>query len=219
MSFGVKVEVWGDYALFSRPEMKTERVSYDVMTPSAARGLLSAIYWHPGLDWMVGKIYVCNKIKVANIRRNEVKSKLLGSKAYSAMHGATDELCLVTTDDIQQRASMVLKDVHYVIEAHFVMTPQANSSDNEGKFCDIFWRRVEKGQFYHQPVFGCREFPANFKPFEGETVETSYPNEEKDLGYMLYGIDYSDMKNITPLFFRAVLQNGILDLRNCEVHK
>ncbi len=219
MSFGVKIEVWGDYALFSRPEMKTERVSYDIMTPSAARGILEAIYWHPGLVWSIDKIHVCREIKFANIRRNEVKSKISANKMRSAMNGSQEELYLVTANDIQQRASMILKDVRYVIEAHFELTEKANESDNEGKFCDIFKRRLQKGQFYHQPYFGCREFPANFKPFEEDKVSTVYENEEKDLGYMLYDMDYTDKNNIMPLFFRAVLKDGVLDLRDCEVHR
>lgn len=219
MSFGVKVEVWGDYAMFSRPEMKTERVSYDMMTPSAARGILEAIYWHPGLMWIIDKIHVCHEIKFANIRRNEVKSKISAHKMRSAMNGSREELYLVTANDIQQRASMILKDVRYVIEAHFELTTKANESDNEGKFCDIFKRRLQKGQFYHQPYFGCREFSANFKPFEEDKVPTVYENEEKDLGYMLYDMNYTDKNNIMPLFFRAVLKDGVLDLRDCEVHR
>jgi len=219
MSFGVKIEVWGDYALFSRPEMKTERVSYDIMTPSAARGILEAIYWHPGLAWAIDKIHVCHEIQFANIRRNEVKSKISANKMRSAMNGSQEELYLVTAKDIQQRASMILKDVRYVIEAHFELTKKANESDNEGKFCDIFKRRLQKGQFYHQPYFGCREFPANFKPFEEDKVSTVYENEEKDLGYMLYDMDYTDKNDIMPLFFRAVLKDGVLDLRDCEVHR
>lgn len=219
MGFGFKIEVWGDYALFSRAEMKTERVSYDIITPSAARGILEAIYWHPGLKWVIDKIYVCNKIKFINIRRNEVKSKISASKVRSVMNGTQDELYIATSYDIQQRAAMVLKDVHYIIEAHFEITDKANKTDNEGKFCDIFKRRLEKGQFYHQPYMGCREFAANFKPFDGDAVNTEYKNEEKDLGFMLYDLDYSDQNNIVPLFFRAVLKDGILDLQNCEVHK
>lgn len=219
MSFGVKVEVWGDYALFSRPELKTERVSYDIMTPSAARGILEAIYWHPGLTWVIDKIHVCHEIKFANIRRNEVKSKISANKMRSAMNGSQEELYLVTANDIQQRASMILKDVRYVIEAHFALTKKANKSDNEGKFCDIFKRRLQKGQFYHQPYFGCREFSVNFKPFEEDKVSTVYENEEKDLGYMLYDMDYTDKNDIIPLFFRAVLKDGVLDLRDCEVHR
>lgn len=213
----VKVEVWGDYACFTRPEMKVERVSYDVMTPSAARGLLEAIYWHPGLMWCIDKIYVLNPIAFTNIRRNEVKSKISARNVNSVMSGAKDELFISTSDDIQQRAALVLKNVRYVIEAHFEMTGKAAQSDNEGKFCDIMKRRLEKGQCYHQPCLGCREFPANFRRWDGGEIETAYPEEEKDLGFMLFDMNYTDPENITPKFFRAKLKNGVLDLKDCEV--
>lgn len=219
MSYGIKVEVWGDYALFSRPEMKTERVSYDIMTPSAARGLLEAIYWHPGMCYEIDQIYVCNPIRFANVRRNEVSTKLLASAARSVMQHGKGELYLSAADTIQQRASMILKDVRYVIAAHFVMTDKANATDNEGKFCDIIKRRLKRGQCYHQPYFGCREFPANFRLCEEETIKTAYEGQQKDLGYMLYDLDYSDLRNIQPMFFRASLENGVLDLRDCEVHR
>ena len=142
----ISVEVWGDYACFSRPEMKVERVSYDVMTPSAARGLLEAIYWHPGMKWVVDRIHVCAPIRFTNIRRNEVKDTLSARKAQSVMEKG-GELYLATPDSIQQRAAMVLRDVRYVIDAHFEMTTRATPTDNPGKFQDIMRRRVEKGQF------------------------------------------------------------------------
>ena len=159
----ILVEVWGDYACFSRPEMKVERVSYDVMTPSAARGLLEAIYWHPGLTWVIDRIHVCSPIRFTNIRRNEVKDTISLKKAETILKNGGD-FYLSTSESIQQRAAMVLRDVHYVIEAHFQMTAKASPSDNPGKFRDIMRRRLEKGQFYHQPYFGVREFPANFRP-------------------------------------------------------
>jgi len=206
----VRVEVWGDYACFSRPELKVERVSYDVMTPSAARGLLEAVYWHPGLRWVVDKIYVLNPIKFTNIRRNEVKSKIPGLNVRSAMNSNKGDLFICTADDIQQRAAMVLRDVRYVIEAHFVMTDKAAERDNEGKFCDIMRRRLEHGQCYHQPCFGCREFPANFRKWEGAPPEIAHADKDKDLGVMLYDMDFSDPEHIIPLFFRAKLENGVL---------
>lgn len=215
----VKVEAWGDYACFSRPEMKVERVSYDVMTPSAARGLLEAIYWHPGMKWVIDKICVLSPIEFTNIRRNEVKSKISARNVSSVMNGGTETLFISTSDDIQQRAALILKNVHYVIEAHFEITDKAVASDNEGKFCDIMKRRLEKGQCYHQPCFGCREFPAGFKQWEGGEIVTAYPNEDKDLGYMLFDMDYSDSENITPIFLRAKLIKGVLDLRDCEVFR
>lgn len=207
----ISVEVWGEYALFSRPELKTERVSYDVMTPSAARGLLDAIMWHPGLKWVVDSIHVCAPIRFTNIRRNEVKDTVSARKAQSVMEKG-GELYLATPESIQQRAAMVLRDVHYVIDAHFEMTQRASPTDNPGKFQEMMRRRVEKGQFYHQPCFGVREFPAHFKPC---TQLPPCPEElkgEKDLGWMLLDMDYSDPENIIPHFFRATLRDGVLEV-------
>lgn len=215
----IKVEVWGEYALFSRPEMKTERVSYDVMTPSAARGIIEAIYWHPGLRWIIDKIYVLSPIQFTNIRRNEVGTKASVTKAKQALLKKDVELYLNTKEKIQQRASLVLRKVHYVIEAHFELTAKANPSDNAGKFQDIIRRRLKRGQCYHTPYFGCREFPANFREYEFDSVPTAYVGEDKELGYMLYDMDYSDLQNIQPMFFRATLHHGVLDLRDCEVHQ
>ena len=206
----VKVEVWGDYACFSRPELKTERMSYDVMTPSAARGLLEAIYWHPGLRWVIDRIYVMQPIRFTGIRRNEVKSKISADNVRSAMSGGKQEVYLCTSEDIQQRAATVLQDVRYVIEAHFVMTDQAAPSDNAGKFCDIMRRRLEKGQCYHQPCFGVREFPAQFRLWPGGEIPTT--GETRDMGLKLYDMDYSDLRNITAMFFRAALENGVLNV-------
>lgn len=217
MSQGVRVRVWGDYALFSRPEMKVERCSYDMMTPSAARGILEAIYWHPGLEWVIDRIFVRKPIRFTSVRRNEVKSKASGTGALSAINGAVKPLYICTKEEIVQRASVLLQDVEYVIEAHFEMTQQANETDNPGKFKDIIMRRLRRGECYHMPYFGCREFPANFALFEEDEVLTAYPGERKDLGYMLYGFDYTNPEEIEPMFFRAVLQDGVLDVRDCEV--
>ena len=207
-----RVEVWGDYALFSRPEMKVERVSYDVITPSAARGLLESIYWHPGLSWKIDRIYVCNPIRFTNIRRNEVKDVVSGSSVKSVMKSGKGEIYIATSESIQQRAAMVLKDVRYVIEAHFDMTDNAAASDNPGKFQDIMKRRLERGQFYNMPYMGTREFPAHFKPC-GEIPEC--PDELKgtrDLGWMLLDMDYTDRSDIQPRFFRATMTDGVIDV-------
>lgn len=208
MSFSV--EVWGDYACFSRPEMKVERVSYDVMTPSAARGLLEAIYWHPGMRWIIDSIVVCNPIRFTNIRRNEVTDIVLASNALTAMNGGRDPMYLVTAEKIAQRATMALRDVHYVINAHFVLTDKANDTDNEGKFCDIIHRRLKKGQMFHQPCFGTREFIAHFKHCDSVPECPEELRGEKDLGWMLLDMDYSDREDINPIFFRAVLRDGVL---------
>ena len=217
MSIGVRVKVWGNYALFSRPEMKVERCSYDVMTPSAARGILEAIYWHPGMCWKIDRIHVLKPIQFTSIRRNEVKSKVSANNVLSVYNGAKKELYISSKEDIVQRASLLLKDVEYVIDAHFEMTEKANDTDNPGKFKDIIMRRLKRGECYHTPYFGCREFPVHFCLCEEEVRGAYEVVEEKDLGFMLYDMDYSDPENIQPMFFRAVMRRGILDLRDCEV--
>ena len=143
----ISLEVWGDYACFTRPEMKTERVSYDIMTPSAARGLLESIYWHPGMRWVIDRIHVCAPIRFTNLRRNEVKSTISARSARTVMERGKGELYLATSQDIQQRAAMLLRNVHYIIDAHFDITDQAADSDNAGKFQDIIKRRIRRGQF------------------------------------------------------------------------
>lgn len=208
----ISLEVWGDYACFTRPEMKTERVSYDVMTPSAARGLLESIYWHPGLRWVVDRIRVCAPIRFTNLRRNEVKSTASARSARTVMERGAGDLYIAASQDIQQRAALLLRDVRYVIGAHFDLTDQAAASDNAGKFQDIIKRRVKRGQFYSQPYFGCREFPAQFKACEAPPPCPGELNGVRDLGYMLWDLDYSDRENITPLFFRAVLRDGVLEV-------
>lgn len=210
----IQVEVWGDYACFTRPEMKTERVSYDVMTPSAARGLLESIYWHPGLRWVIECIHVCSPIRFTNIRRNEVKDVISARAVKSVMEKGKgiDELYLATTESIRQRAAMVLKDVHYVIDAHFDMTDKAAPGDNPGKFQDIIKRRLERGQCYSMPYFGTREFAAHFARC---TELPPCPEEllgERDLGWMLWDMDYTDPQDIKPKFFRAKLVDGAMDV-------
>ncbi|MDO4291660.1 MAG: type I-C CRISPR-associated protein Cas5c [Eubacteriales bacterium] len=217
MGYGVNVRVWGDYALFSRPELKTERYSYDVITPSAARGLLEAVYWHPGCRWVVDKIYVCRPVRFTSVRRNELKSKVAPGNVLAAMKGGKKDISISSKAEIVQRASTVLMDVEYVISAHFEMTDRANETDNEGKFKDIIMRRLRGGKCYHQPYFGCREFPARFALCEEDEIATAYPGECRDLGLMLFDMDYSNPEDIQPMFFRAVLKDGVLDLRDCEV--
>ena len=217
----IRVEVKGDFACFSRPEFKAERVSYDIITPSAARGILEAVFWHPGMKFLINKIFVLSEIAFTNIKRNELASKVSASNVQKVINGNNGPLYLATSQDIQQRASILIKNVHYIIEAHFDMTEKANASDNPGKFQEMIKRRLRKGQNYYQPYLGCREFPAEVSLFEGDinSLSLAYANEERDLGFMLYDMDYSDKENITPMFFRAILKNGILDLTDCEVHR
>lgn len=213
---GVILEVSGQYALFSRPELKVERVSYDMITPSAARGLLEAIYWHPGIRWRIDKIHVMEPIQFVNIRRNEVSAKLSAANALTIMKGSNEPLYISTTANIQQRASLLLRDVRYVIEAHFDLTEATASDDNADKFYAIIMRRIQKGQCFHQPYLGCREFPADVRAVENPIGKAAYEGE-RDLGFMLYDMDYSDPADISPRFFRAVLRDGVLDLSGVEV--
>lgn len=209
----IRLEVWGEYACFTRPEMKVERVSYDVMTPSAARGLLEAIYWHPGMCWVIDRIHVCAPIRWMNFRRNEVKAVISADKVRTVMNSGAGELWLATPDQIQQRATLLLRDVRYVIDAHFdLVHEKAAPGDNTGKFQDIIRRRIERGQFYHQPYFGCREFPAQFKPCETLPLCPEELAGERDLGYMLWDMDYTAAETPQPLFFRAVLRDGVLEV-------
>lgn len=212
----IKMEVWGEYACFTRPEMKVERVSYDVPTPSAARGMVESVYYHPGLKWHVDKIYVCKPIRFTNILRNEVASKISARNVLTEANGKKRSY-IDRNADIQQRATAMLRDVHYVIEAHFEMTDKANPSDNPGKFQDIVKRRLRSGQAYMQPYLGCRECTAHFRLWEGGDIPTI--DETRDLGYMLYDMEYSDPENIQPMFFRAQMVHGVIDLTDCEVVK
>lgn len=211
----IMVEAWGREALFSRPEFRTERVSYDCITPSAARGLIESIYFHPGLRWHIDRISILNPIRFTNLRRNEVKSKINASRVLSSAKSGGPLPYLATSNDIQQRASMMLYDVHYVIEAHFTMTDKAAPSDNPGKFQDIVKRRLRRGQCYSQPYFGCRECTAHVRLWEGGEIPSIA--ETRDLGWMLFDMDYSDPNDIQPMFFRAQMVHGVIDLTDCEV--
>lgn len=218
MGYGIKLEVWGDYALITRPEMKVERVSYDVITPSVARGIIDAIYWKPAITWHIDKIHVYNPIVFTNIRRNEVKSKILASAVDSVIKGGTKPLYINTNTDRQQRASMVLKNVRYIIEAHFELTDKAGETDTIEKHYNIALRRMRNGQCYHNPCFGCREFPANFRLIEDDLPKSSLKGET-DLGYMLYDMDFTNQEDIKPMFFRAIMRDGVIDLLDCEVFR
>ena len=210
MGYGVKLRVWGDYACFTRPEMKAERVSYDVMTPSAARGILEAIHWKPALIWRIDCIHVMKPIRFDSIRRNEVANKISERNIKTAMKGGGIDLHQYVTEDRQQRASLVLRNVEYIIEAHFEMTNKAGEGDNPGKHCDIFNRRARTGQCHMHPYFGCREFPVHFELLEGE-IPSSTLTGEQDLGWMLWDIDFTN--NMQPIFFRPTMKNGVIDTR------
>lgn len=220
MSYGFRVEVWGERALFSRPELSVERVSYDVITPSAARGLVEAIYWHPGMTYHVDRIHVLNRIAFSNVRRNEIKAKASAKQVRTALTRGGLPPFIDAKNNIQQRASLILTDVHYVLDVHFDLNEHAAPEDNRGKFTDILRRRLRKGQCYSQPYFGTREFPAYFKEYEGEgDPEGFYSHDgERDLGIMLFDVDYSDRENIMPTFYRAVMTDGVIDVAGSEVY-
>ncbi|MDO9461715.1 MAG: type I-C CRISPR-associated protein Cas5c [Alphaproteobacteria bacterium] len=209
MPYGIRLIVSGDHACFTRPEMKVERVSYDVMTPSAARGVLEAIHWKPAITWVVDAIHVLKPIRFHAIRRNEVGHKASAGKIKTAMNRESLEgLYMPADEDRQQRAATVLSNVVYIIEAHFEMTGKAGSDDNEGKHLDIFNRRAAKGQCFHQPCLGTREFPARFEPLAMGTPLPKAIPDTRDLGFMLYDIDHPGGRS--PRFFRAQLVDGVM---------
>ena len=218
MSYGIRLHVWGERACFTRPEMKVERVSYDVMTPSAARGILEAIHWKPAIVWTIDRIHVLKLICFQSFRRNEIGVKMSAEKARSAMRsGSVGGLGLVIEDNRQQRATTLLVDVGYVIEAHFELTDKAAEDDTPAKHISMFNRRAANGQCFHQPCLGTREFPADFrllsedKPLPPSTLPEDQRN--RDLGWMLCDIDFAD--GHTSRFFRARLVDGILDVNRC----
>jgi len=192
--------------------MKVERVSYDVITPSAARGILEAIHWKPAIRWVIDEIQVMQPIAFSNIRRNEVSSIMKSPgplmKTVSEK-GSAEPFYQNTQKDRQQRATLMLKNVEYIIKAHFELTKKAGDDDTEEKHYNIFLRRARKGQCHHQPYFGCREFPVSFELVE-EPLSKSPINEDRDLGWMLYDINFSD--DMTPKFFRAQMHKGIITI-------
>ena len=222
MAYGIRLLVWGERACFTRPEMKVERVSYDVITPSAARGILEAIHWKPAIRWVVDRIHVLKPIRFESIRRNEVGGKLSAASVGKAMKaGRTDNLVTLAEEDRQQRAATVLREVAYVIDAHFELTSKSDDSDSVGKHLDIFNRRARKGQYFHSPCLGVREFPASFELIESDASLPAVHADlmgERGLGWMLHDIDFAN--DITPCFFRAVMRNGVIEvppLRSEEV--
>lgn len=222
MAYGIRLHVWGQHALFTRPELKVERVSYDVMTPSAARGVLEAIHWKPAIRWVIDRIHVLEPIRFQSIRRNEVGHKAPAGTIKSAMkRGDLGGLQLLVDEDRQQRASTVLVAPRYVIEAHFDLTAKAEAGDNEGKHLDIFNRRAARGQCFHQPCLGTREFAAHFALIEpGAPLPARNPAAEtpdlgfgapRDLGYMLWDIDHA-ARGRPSLLFRASLHEGVMEV-------
>ena len=193
-----RVLVSGPLAVFTRPEMKAERVSYEVMTPSAARGVLEAVLWKPAIKWVVTEIAVLNEIRWVSFRRNEVNSKL-------SVRGGSDYFA---DDDRAQRNTVALREVAYVVSTHFALTERAGSDENVRKFEEMFHRRLEKGQTFHQPYLGCREMAADVRPAPADfrPIDLSKP-----LGLLLFDIDFR-IAPPRPLFFDARLDQGVLRL-------
>lgn len=231
---GFCLEVSGEYACFTRPEMKVERVSYDVITPSAARAVFDAVLWKPAIFWQLKKIEVLNPIRWVSIRRNEV-GKLVSPRSDG----------IYIEEDRQQRAGLFLRDVKYRLSAEFIFIPpeqrgktlnpvpewlldnaerqdlqkfDTHPDETEAKYAAMFERRAKKGQCFNQPYLGCREFSCAFRLLDPSTEQETPIAESRDLGWMLYDMDFSDPRNIKPLFFRANMQNGVINVpdRNSE---
>jgi len=216
------IEAWGDYACFTRPEMKVERVSYDIITPSAARAIFEAVFWKPAVRWNVTKVEVLNPIKWISVRRNEVGA---------IMSPRSDELFIESNR--QQKAGLFLRDVHYRLYAELEFINPKNrqqprstvspvlsdpeeqeierQTENPGKYNAMFERRARKGQCFNQPYLGCREFSADFRLIEDPAKKEKQPiNENRDFGFMLYDMDFINIGNPKPMFFRAEMQQGVV---------
>ncbi len=234
------IEVWGDYACFTRPEMKVERVSYDVITPSAARAIFESILWKPAIKWNITKVEVLNPIKWISVRRNEV-GKVAPVPTARQMSGVLGvPMGIFIENARQQRAGLFLRDVRYRIYGYFdFIRPEqrkknysiqpeiwadeqeSKMDENEAKYAAMFERRAKKGQCFHRPYLGCREFACDFRLIKNQAEENVAPiSDTRDLGFMLYDLDFErDEKEPCPLFFRAQLNKGVLntDRREIEV--
>lgn len=210
---GFVLEVTGDYACFTRPEMKVERVSYDVITPSAARAVFEAILWKPAIAWQVERIDVLAPVRWVNIRRNEVGAVASTRNAEQAMRSGRGLLGLSVEDERQQRAGLFLRDVRYRLHARFELTARASDGDTPAKFAEMFRRRARAGQCVNQPYLGCREFAARFRLIEDMAAEPPPLAEfDRDLGWMLYDLDYKTPASPQPRFFNARVQHGVLSV-------
>lgn len=221
------LEVRGDYACFTRPEMKVERVSYDLITPSAARAVFEAILWKPAIRWRVTCIEVLRPVRWTSVRRNEVGAVASSRNALAAMNEGYGDVALYIEEERQQRASLILRDVAYRLHAEMEMVGE-DARANPNKYIAMFNRRAEAGQCVNQPYLGCREFAASFRPVElvgdgrgGWRIGRDEPNAlddwSPDLGWMLYDMDFAVEPTPQPRFFRAQVQKGVLDLRRVEV--
>lgn len=217
MPKGFRIRIWGDYALFSRPELKVERYSYDVPTPSALIGLLESIYWHPGLVYRIDRIKVIKPIKRISVRRNEIKSKLSAKNVLSSLENKQSRLFLDRSKGITQRMSTILTDVEYLVDFHFELNQPKCGDLTSEKVTAIISRRIEKGQCFRMTYFGCREFPAYFERTVTDVVSAYENSDDKDLGVMLHTIDYSDPSHPEPVFYHPIMRRGVIDVASYEV--
>lgn len=235
MSYGFKIIVEGDYACYTRPEMKVERVSYDVPTPGALEGMLKSLYWKPAIKYVIDKIIVFNPINFVNIRRNEVKNKVLLRDIRGQMNGKGNDPCIYTSSNRSQRASMVLKNVKYGVEFHFELTGirSDNEENSEEKHYNIIKRRLEKGQYFRTPCLGCSEFPAKkimlVDKFNMEDIcDEILRLGDVDLGFMSYRVDFEDTgqpingdwdypkfsDKASTIYYRPHMIYGVIDVEN-----
>jgi CRISPR-associated protein Cas5d len=206
------VRIRGELACFTRPEFKTERFSYEAITPSAARGVLEAILWKPAIQWRIRKISLLAPPRFAALKRNEVNTRASVTTALRAMRSGSP-VDYFADEDRAQRNTLALRDVDYAVEAEFQMTARAGAEDNPKKFDEMFRRRLEKGQFHMQPYLGCREFPATVEPYAGDPPPLD--GMTRDLGYMLHDLRFGPKGN-EPVFFRARVERGVIEVPQWE---
>ena len=208
------LEIAGDYACFTRPEMKVERVSYDVITPSAARAVFEAILWKPAICWHVRRIEVLKPVRFMNLRRNEVGSKVSASNVTKAMNGSDIDLSIYADDPSEraQRASLLLRDVAYRVHADLEVRADRQDPMPPQKHHAMFERRAENGQCVNQPYLGCREFAARVRLVTDAAHEPAPISDTRDLGWMLYDLDFSDPADPQPVFFRAQMSAGVIEV-------
>lgn len=233
MSYGFRIIVEGDYALFCRPELKVERVSYDVPPPGALEGLLKSVYWKPAIRYVIDKIIVFHPIDFINVRRNEVKEKVSYSAVKKQMKGSDADPCVYTSQSRSQRSSVLLKNVKYGIEFHFEQTGLRSEAedDTEKKHYNIIKRRLEKGQFFRVPCLGCSEFPVKRMELVPEFDENQISSAilamgDVDLGFMNYRVEFKDggkpvnkdwehpkfSDSASTVYYRPHMINGVIDV-------
>ncbi|MCX7901790.1 MAG: type I-C CRISPR-associated protein Cas5c [Burkholderiaceae bacterium] len=211
------LEVRGDWACFTRPEMKVERVSYDVITPSAARAVFDAVFWKPAIRWRPVRVEVLHPIRWTNLRRNEVASVVSTQNVSRAMKDGRCELALFADDDRQQRAALLLRDVAYRLHADLVVRDDRRDPEPPAKFFEIFERRARKGQCVNQPYLGCREFAARWRLVDDPRAEPPPIGETRELGWMLHDIDFDASGGPQPRFFKARIVSGVVECDEREV--